>query len=65
MAYYSVCKLCGAHLDPNEKCDCSIKKNEKRKTWTFLKEAKEPSGYKQLTFAFGAGSVAGLENAGK
>ena len=22
MPYYSVCKFCGAHLDPGEKCDC-------------------------------------------
>ena len=22
MAFYNVCPKCGAHLDPNEKCDC-------------------------------------------
>lgn len=22
MAYYDTCPLCGAHLDPREKCDC-------------------------------------------
>lgn len=22
MSYYHTCPLCGAHLDPDEKCDC-------------------------------------------
>ena len=22
MPYYRVCSFCGAHLDPDEKCDC-------------------------------------------
>lgn len=22
MAYFKTCELCGAHLDPDEKCDC-------------------------------------------
>lgn len=22
MAFYDVCKKCGAHLDPGERCDC-------------------------------------------
>ncbi len=22
MAYYSVCEICGANLDPGERCDC-------------------------------------------
>ena len=22
MEYYRVCPVCGAHLDPGEKCDC-------------------------------------------
>lgn len=22
MSYYRICKRCGAHLDPGEKCDC-------------------------------------------
>ena len=23
MSYFRVCPLCGAHLDPDEKCDCT------------------------------------------
>ena len=22
MSYYRVCPICGAHLDPGERCDC-------------------------------------------
>ena len=22
MGYYKICPLCGAHLDPGERCDC-------------------------------------------
>lgn len=22
MSYYRVCRICGAHLDPGESCDC-------------------------------------------
>ncbi len=22
MAFYRICPKCGAHLDPNERCDC-------------------------------------------
>lgn len=28
MAYYYTCPLCGANLDPNEKCDCENENNE-------------------------------------
>lgn len=24
MAYYNTCPVCGANLDPNEKCDCYL-----------------------------------------
>lgn len=33
MSYYNKCDLCGANLDPGEKCDCSereVKRNEER-----------------------------------
>lgn len=31
MAFYNVCPKCGAHLDPNEKCDCeNVSEKEKR-----------------------------------
>lgn len=23
MAYFHICRLCGAHLDPGEHCDCN------------------------------------------
>ena len=28
MAQYRTCPECGAHLDPGEKCDCHIKREE-------------------------------------
>ncbi len=31
MAFYKICPKCGAHLDPNERCDCEERaKKEKR-----------------------------------
>lgn len=30
MAYYNTCPLCGANLDPGEKCDCENEDNEKQ-----------------------------------
>lgn len=27
MSYYRTCPLCGAHLDPGERCDCRTKEN--------------------------------------
>lgn len=29
MAYFNVCKICGATLDPGEKCDCEEAVKEK------------------------------------
>ena len=26
MSYYKICEVCGASLDPGEKCDCSKEK---------------------------------------
>ena len=28
MAYYKCCELCGATLDPGERCDCQDKEKE-------------------------------------
>lgn len=28
MPYYYTCPLCGANLDPNERCDCSDNNNK-------------------------------------
>ena len=34
--YYSVCKVCGATLDPGERCDCqSLANQSSEKTTTF------------------------------
>ena len=30
--YYTVCRECGAHLDPGEKCDC----RKKEETFPFI-----------------------------
>ena len=31
MAFYTVCQKCGAHLDPNEKCDCEDMAEKEKK----------------------------------
>lgn len=36
MAYYNVCPLCGANLDPGEKCDCEDERDSMR---TFYMES--------------------------
>jgi predicted nucleic acid-binding Zn ribbon protein len=43
MPYYNVCEICGANLDPGEKCTCQeeakaeeIRKEAKRKADVFL-----------------------------
>lgn len=28
MAYYHICTDCGAHLDPDEECDCRLNNEE-------------------------------------
>lgn len=37
--YYTVCEYCGAHLDPDEKCDC--RKEEKDFPFTGKEGGKE------------------------
>lgn len=29
MTYYRTCPLCGAHLDPGERCDCQEKEKDR------------------------------------
>lgn len=49
MAYYRKCTLCGANLDPNEKCDCAADqehpqpKREVKKEMFIFKPAYVPS----------------------
>ena len=28
-SYYRICPLCGAHLDPGERCDCQEKEEDR------------------------------------
>ena len=32
MAYYNTCPFCGAHLDPDEKCDCKEREEKNLKS---------------------------------
>ena len=32
MAYYKTCPNCGAHLDPQERCDCAEKEESKKES---------------------------------
>ena len=45
MSYYRTCPVCGAHLDPGEKCDCEkytyLKKTTKGGSPYFYMEIKE------------------------
>lgn len=48
MAFYNVCPKCGAHLDPNEKCDCeNVSEKEKKAREHLLMVEK---GTNQLAF---------------
>lgn len=35
--YYRVCELCGAHLDPSEKCDCQDQKGVRECNQHFIR----------------------------
>ena len=39
--YYSTCPICGANLDPGEKCTCTAE----RKEGDFVNESTDRSGY--------------------
>lgn len=51
MAYYRTCPMCGANLDPGEKCDC-IKEKER-----FSSYIKKNTDTGQYTFCLGKGIV--------
>lgn len=42
MAYYNICPICGATLDPNEVCLCKQESEERAARWE--KMTKEESG---------------------
>lgn len=46
MAYYSTCLMCGANLDPGEKCDCENKNIENKK---FLSKQTKVKSNGQIT----------------
>ena len=33
MSYFRICPLCGAHLDPGERCDCRNKEEDRPGAW--------------------------------
>ncbi len=43
MSYYRVCPLCGAHLDPGERCDCREEEERRRKEAEDGKRAQSPA----------------------
>lgn len=50
MAYYTVCPVCGANLDPGEKCDCE---NSRIQEIEFFKKHLEiEPGSGQFAFVF-------------
>lgn len=54
VAYYNVCPLCNANLDPGEKCDCMDKKvrEERKRQEFFRKSLKAESKTGQIAFNF-------------
>lgn len=48
MAYYNVCPNCGGNLDPCEKCDCEIEKENDMKIYISSLKREASSG--QLAF---------------
>lgn len=53
------CKMCGAYLDPGERCDCDkteVEKMNKRKVWEALQSIKDVCDYtpcSECPFAIG------------
>lgn len=49
--YFNTCDFCGAHLDPNEKCDCrENREKQRREMMSVINENKQT---KQLYFIGG------------
>lgn len=42
MAYYNICPICGAHLDPGEPCDCKDNRTEEKTRRLALPTEVEP-----------------------
>lgn len=55
MAFYNVCPRCGAHLDPNERCDCEDTAEKEKKAREQMLVAEK--GTNQLTFNWSLGKV--------
>lgn len=53
MAFYNVCPKCGAHLDPNERCDCEETTEKEKKIRDPLLVMEK--GTNQLTFNWSLG----------
>jgi len=41
MAYFNICPLCGATLDPGEVCDCRERSEKNAKKWEQLTRTEE------------------------
>ena len=46
--YYRVCELCGAHLDPSEKCDCQDQKGVSKCNQHFIRNISSPQSGKNV-----------------
>lgn len=55
MAFYNVCPKCGAHLDPNERCDCEETTEKEKKIRDQLLVIE--NGTNQLAFNLSSGKV--------
>lgn len=55
MAFYNVCPKCGAHLDPNERCDCEETAEKEKKIRDQLLVIE--NGTNQLAFNLSSGKV--------
>ena len=53
MGYYRECPLCGANIDPGERCDCERERAEREKE--FLEHTRQDPLTGQLRFRFDVG----------
>lgn len=56
--YYNICPLCGAYLDPGEKCDCEKEYNEYIKRVRKMVKVPDAEGG-QIEFKYEGGSKYG------
>ena len=57
MAFYNICPLCNASLDPGEKCDCQDKRQEEERSIQRLLMVGR-GGQLQMRFSQGVDGVA-------